>query len=194
MFSAKIDKALKSCNSIGLLTKLTIKELKMAIDILTQDQLKSQLDYNPQTGVFTRKVHLSNFAKNKKTIGKYYKGYHYISVLNKQYLAHRLAWLYVTGEWPKNHIDHIDGNRANNKFDNLRDVTNAENHQNIYKANSNNKNGLLGASQSNKRYKKYQARIKHNYKTYCLGTYDTPEEAHLAYVKAKRQIHEFGHL
>jgi hypothetical protein len=165
----------------------------MANAILTQDQLKSQLDYNPKTGIFTRKIHLSNFTKNTKTVGYYRNGYHCISVFNKKYASHRLAWLYMTGSWPKNHIDHIDGNKSNNIFLNLRDVTNAENHQNIFKANLNNKTKLLGVMKQGKS-ESYQARIRHNYKTYCLGTYSTPEEAHLAYVKAKRLIHEFGSL
>lgn len=103
----------------------------MTTSILTPDLLRSLLHYNPDTGVFTYtrarpKIQVGAVA------GHLHKGHGYIQlkVNGVLYLAHRLAWLYVHGEWPDGQIDHIDRNRTNNVFSNLRVVTGSQNAQN----------------------------------------------------------------
>jgi hypothetical protein len=104
---------------------------------------------------------------------------------------HRLAWLYVTGAWPKKHLDHINGDRADNRFCNLREADDAANNQNRKRANKCSLTGVLGVTYC-KQTKRYRAVIMHNRKSIHLGRFDTPEEAHAAYVGAKRVLHPAG--
>ena len=149
---------------------------------LTVDQLKSVLEYNPNTGTFYR--YFKNFKKEAGGLGGYRDGYVQIGVLGKVYFAHRLAWLYMTGEWPKQLIDHIDGNSTNNAWSNLREATHSQNRVNsrVYK---NSKSGIKGVVKTKGGY---QARL-------ILGTYKTLEEARNAYNTAALKLHgEFAHI
>lgn len=158
---------------------------------LTADQLRELLNYDQETGLFTRKV---------KTYGRYGgqigavaggdsgRGYIKISLMSRLYYAHRLAWLYMTGQWPTEQIDHRDGNRANNAFSNLRETTNAINGQNKRRAQSNNKTGheYLGVSSARSNF---VARIKAGDTHHYLGCFKTAAEARAAYITAKRRLH-----
>lgn len=104
------------------------------------------------------------------------------------YYLHRLAWLYVYGVWPVE-IDHIDGNKANNKLSNLRDVSHAQNMQNMSKK-SKAASGLKGAY-FHPDCKMWQAKIRYQNKTKSLGYFKTPEEANAMYLQAKSNLHEF---
>jgi hypothetical protein len=117
-------------------------------------------------------------------------GYIRIGINNKLYVAHRLAWLYVHGEFPESEIDHINGDRADNRILNLRKATPAENSQNRARYCSNS-SGFMGVY-FNKRHKKYCARINHLGKKKHLGLYDTAELAFEAYKEAKRVYHSFN--
>lgn len=156
----------------------------MADAILTQEQLKSKLIYDKDNGIFTR-------VSNGKKAGSLHKtGYVRIKITSKHsYLAHRLAWLYVTGNMPLNCIDHINGIKDDNRFSNLRDVTNAQNCQNRHNQSKVKKLTSSGVSY-NETTKKYYSVLTKNYKKTYLGSYPTPELAHEAYVQAKRQLHE----
>lgn len=155
---------------------------------LTQEALKAVLHYDPETGVFTRRVRTSNFIRVGDVAGTRMPwGHLKLSVSGMEFLAHRLAILYMTGRMPTKAVDHIDGDPANNRFANLREVTDSVNMQNRKGAQKNNKTGLLGV-QSN--HKRFMARIKVDDKHIYLGTFDTPEEAHAAYMQAKRKMHE----
>ena len=111
------------------------------------------------------------------------------SIDGRYYLAHRLAWVSVTGEWPRGEIDHWDTNGLNNAWKNLRDVTKVVNMQNLRCARKDNKTGLLGASWS-ERDGLFRACIRVDGKQRYLGMFDSAEAAHAAYVKAKRELHE----
>lgn len=144
----------------------------------TQSYLKSIISYDPETGIFKR-------LKNEKILGSpTQKGHLLIGINKKQYYSHRLAWLYMTGEWPKYNVDHIDLNPANNKWINLREATHAENLRNR-KANKNNTTGYKGV---HKNRHGYMVRI-------CIGTYKTLEEAAKIYEEAVKLYHkEFARL
>lgn len=155
---------------------------------LTAARLREVIHYNQRTGIFTwrwyslgRRLNLiaGNIHENRIRIG----------VDNRSYRAHRLAWLYVTGKWPVDQIDHKDGNGLNNKFKNLREATNKMNLQNLRRAHKDNRVGLLGVWRE-KGQNKFRAGITVNGKLKHLGRFNAPEEAHAAYVKAKRQLHE----
>jgi hypothetical protein len=163
--------------------------------MLTQEYLKSILSYDPETGVFVRKIKTTNSVKIGDMAG-YITPYGYISISinRKRQQAHRLAWFYIYGEFPKYDIDHINGIRHDNRIENLRLATRSENMQNLKKAKSDNKStGLLGTF-LDKRDGRIYARIKINKNLIHLGCFETKEEAHEAYLTAKRECHEFGTL
>ena len=114
-----------------------------------------------------------------------------IRIDGKGYQAHRLIWLYVNGAWPVNEIDHVNGVRNDNRISNLREVTNSQNLQNQRKPSLNNTSGFLGVSAYGG---KWLAQIKLSGKKQHIGYYDTPAEAHAAYIAKKREIHPFGTL
>lgn len=106
-------------------------------------------------------------------------GYRRICIAGKSYAAHRLLWLAETGEWPAGTLDHINGIRSDNRFENLRDVTLAINGQN--------RRFVAGCTKIGKRW---MAQIGLAGRTYYLGVFDTPAEAKAAYLAKKREIHE----
>ena len=150
--------------------------------------LKEFLHYDPCTGKFTRIFRSSGRIKIGDVSGTVCaNGYLNTRVLGCKYKNHRLAWLYMTGDWPNGQVDHINGVRTDNRIDNLRVVSHQENAQNTRKARSDNKSsGLLGVS---KNTNGWRARIMVNKKPIQIGTYNTPEEAHAAYIEAKRKMH-----
>ena len=174
---------------------------------LTQEYLKECFDYNPETGDFVwkeRPLHHFKDGRAMKIWNTKYaglksgslqkRGYIEISLSKKAYTAHRLAWLYVFGEMPKDQIDHINSIKTDNKINNLRESTNSQNAQNKVKCNSNNKSsGMLGVS-FDKRYEKYAAQITVNGKYKLIGRFNNKDDAHNAYLKAKRSLHEFNTL
>ena len=163
----------------------------MAASDLTAQTLRELLHYNPDTGVFTWKMTLGPRAFAGRETGCRHKdGCLVIRLRGRLYKAHRLAMLYMTGVWPPHGVDHIDGDRGNNAFSNLRLADQARNLQNIRKAHKDSVSGLLGTT-LNKQTGKWVAQIRFNGKTKHLGYYATPEEAHAVYIEAKRKHHEF---
>lgn len=167
----------------------------MADDILTADRLREVIHYDPETGIFTRKVRLAqrhqvgDRADMVVTSGGL-AGYFRVSLFSKRYLAHRLAWLYVHGKWPEHDIDHINGNKSDNRMENLRDVPNAINRQNMRRARSDSSTSKYLGVHYHQAGKKWRARIQLNGKSIHVGMFDTEEEAHAAYIEAKRLIHD----
>lgn len=155
---------------------------------LTQERLKQLFHYDPETGVFTRKLTVSSRALSGGC--SFYKnehGYRQIRADYRLYRAHHLAWLYMTGAWPDAQIDHIDGNRENNRFANLRPATNAQNGKNRG-AQSNNKLGLKGVS-FHKKSRKYRVSIVSDGSYHYLGLFDCPAAAHFSYIIAADKLH-----
>ena len=152
-----------------------------------EDRLREHLRYEPRTGALIW-IKSRGPAKVGAVVGGMSKqGYLRVGFFNKQYQAHRVAWLLHTGEWPNGEIDHINGVRIDNRFNNLRDVCGSENQQNQRKPRRDNKSGFMGASLH--RGGKYQAVISVNGKVKYIGLYSTPQEAGAAYLKAKRLLH-----
>lgn len=159
--------------------------------MITLDELRSYLNYDLDTGIFTWAIPTArNIKVGAKTGLLKNTGYVQIRFKNKYYLAHRLAWMYVTGVMPKVLIDHINGDKTDNRFCNLRESTYAQNIQNVKKAFRNNKLGLLGTTYRAD-IKKFISRITVNKKLIQLGHFNSAEEAHQAYLTAKRKIHEY---
>lgn len=113
-------------------------------------------------------------------------GYRVVQIAYSNYFVHRLIWLCAHGKWPDGEIDHINGDKSDNRLANLRDVSRRVNKQNIRKANTNNTTGLLGVSAWKGRW---AARINVNGRDKTIGYFDTPEAAHAAYVEHKRRLH-----
>ena len=157
---------------------------------LTAERLRELLDYCPDTGVFTRKIRTSNRVKVGDVAGFLrHDGYIGICVHRGWFLAHRLAWLHVHGEWPAKFLDHINGDRSDNRITNLRKATNAENKQNSLRPHVDNKTGYLGVCHDKEKFK---AQICINGRIRYIGCFPTPEAAHAAYLEAKRRLHPFG--
>ena len=157
---------------------------------LTQDALKSVVRYDKETGDFYR---LKSDGRVKAGLVKQKpcrRGYLIMRIYGIKYKMHRLAWLYVYGEFPVGVIDHIDGDTENNKISNLRECSQRENCQNTSKK-SIAKSGLKGVY-STTQENLWRSKIVVNRKRIDLGCYKTPEEAHEAYLEAKRKYHTFN--
>jgi hypothetical protein len=153
---------------------------------ITQETLKQLLDYNPATGVFTWKVSRGGRVQIGSIAGCLHKnGYLDIGIKGRNYGAHRLAWLYTHGNWPINVIDHINGIKTDNRIDNLRDVSNRENHNNHAAHRSVLKK--VG-SYWHKNNKIWISKIRINGKQVYLGSFKTEQEAHEAYLLAKENL------
>lgn len=157
--------------------------------MLTQERLKKLFHYDLDTGIFTRKISTSSRGRKGNIPGtKTKEGYIRISIDHKSYMAHRLAWLYVYGEWPKDQIDHIDRVRSNNSIKNLRDVNNLVNSHNFDIKNTHSNSGYRGVH-LNKKLKLYEAKISVNKISTHLGLYKNPITAHIEYLKAIKKYH-----
>jgi len=159
--------------------------------MLTQERLKELLYYHPNTGLFTR-IDLSSNSVRTDLVGRLAggptsDGYKRINVDGRRYRAHRLVWLYMTGNWPKEEIDHKNRIRDDNRWDNIRESTSTINSQNRGGTNKWSECGLLGVTKHGDRFR---AKIGVNRDSIHIGVYDTPEEAHQAYIEKKRELHE----
>ena len=157
---------------------------------LTQERLQELLSYDPDTGIFTNlksrgTAKIGSVAGTKNSIG-----YVCIQIDSKKYLAHRLAWLYVHGNFPEKYLDHMNEIRDDNRIINLRLATNQENQHNRSSAKQDGTSGYLGVGW-HKQHGKWIARIQLNGRRKHLGLFNTAEEASKAYVTAKRKLHPF---
>lgn len=153
------------------------------------EQAKKHIVYDPKTGL----VKWVDNKKNRKIVGWFCgydhgNGYKQISVFGSRIFVHRLAWAFVYGEHPNGIIDHINGNRSDNRIGNLRCVSDLENNQNIVKPTKASKTGVRGVHFSSRR-NRWIAQITVNGKNSHLGCFMNLEEAKQAYMKAKKQFH-----
>lgn len=150
------------------------------------NRLRELLAYDQETGVFTWLVGRKKASAGSLAGSQNSRGYMEITIERKKHYAHRLAWAYVHGHFPKGQIDHRDGDRSNNSISNLRDATSTINNQNKRGPRSDNKSGFLGVS---KHGRQWRAEIMICGENLRLGLFNTPELAHTAYINAKRQHH-----
>jgi hypothetical protein len=157
--------------------------------MLTAERLRELLSYDAETGTFKRKVSRSG-ARANSTVGHNCAkdGYCRIRVDGRIYLAHRLAYLYAHGEWPKARLDHVNCVPLDNRIANLRLCDQSQNSANARRG-SNNTSGFKGVTWD-KKTKRWRAQITVNRRSIKLGRFPSPEDAHAAYVAAA-EIH-FG--
>lgn len=159
---------------------------------LTQAKVREYLSYIPETGLFFWGKASGRRAKVGAVAGGITDdGYIGIYLGRNRHSAHRLAWLYMHGEWPAGQIDHINRVRTDNRIANLRVVSRAENSQNTIRSSS--KHGVPGVNQRAPHI--WQAQITLNGKRISLGFFPTKEDASAAYLKAKQKMHPvYTHL
>lgn len=156
---------------------------------LTAERLREVLHYDPVTGFLTRKIKLVANASDSENIKLSGRGYIYMHVEGHRYSAHRLAWLHVHGRWPKNMLDHINGNRSDNRISNLREADATLNRENQHAARSDNlSSGVIGVHWS-EYHKKWKAHIRVGGRLRHLRYCSTVEEASSVYLAAKRRLH-----
>ncbi len=151
----------------------------------TLEEFKKRVSYDPETGRITR---LQANGQSKIAGSINYKGYRVVALKRKTYKAHRVAWLFVHGEWPREQIDHINGVRDDNRIANLREASHWLNAQNIRKPHRDSASGLLGVGVAlNGRW---VAKVVHRGETAFCKSFTDKHEAHAAYLVAKRAAHE----
>lgn len=154
--------------------------------ILNAAEVRELLDYEPETGRLIWKRHMTPRARAGTEAGVIQNGrYRRIGILGKYYMAHRLAWLIVTGDWPEFELDHRNGKCADNRWSNLRAATSVQNNRNTIHRNA---AGIIGAS-FQKRTGRYRAIITLDGEKTYLGSFKTAEEAGEAYRKASLEFH-----
>jgi hypothetical protein len=169
--------------------------------MITQAELHELLNYDPETGVFTWRNDVmagpqgGAIRKRAGDVAGGIDGYGYRLICTKQrrFRAHRLAWLYMTGEWPANDVDHINGDRIDNRWCNLRAATRAENLRNT-KPHKDGSTGFKGVYWD-KRQRRYYSQIMVSGKVFWLGSFKCPTAAHFAYSRAAKKLHgEFARV
>jgi len=159
--------------------------------MIVHDDLLKIVTYDPETGLFTWLIRPRQRACSHIAGTVNSEGYRQICIKQKMYKAHRLAWFYIYGEWPGAQLDHINGNKDDNRIANLR-LANYQQNQANSRTRVTNKLGIKGIY-FHKFSKLYHARIMVDGKNLSLGYFKTPEEAHRAYVAgAKRYFGEFA--
>lgn len=164
----------------------------MATANLTAQRARELLNYDPDTGIITWRVDVGRWGRIKAgtaTGSPDHNGHLRIQVDGTLYYSHRLAWLMTTGCWPTGDVDHIDGSPANNRFANLRDVPHQINTENRRRAHRNKQSGLPMGVSLDKRDGALRADITVNGRARSLGRFSDAQQAHEAYLKAKRELH-----
>lgn len=153
--------------------------------MLTAERLRELLHYDPETGIFTWRVNCRR-ARAGNIAGRSSGRYLQVMMDYQAHLNHRLAWLYMTGEWPPIFIDHIDRNGVNNKWANLRLADDSQNQANrpAPKSNTSGMKGVYKFAPTRNLAKKYYSTIIVRGRKYFLGCFFTGQEAEAAYQAA----------
>lgn len=159
---------------------------------LTQDRLRELLHYDPSTGVFTWRVKRKGVDVGDAA-GTKQSGYLSIMIDYKRHYAHRLAWFYITGDWPPCQIDHANGDRLDNRFANLRLADRSENQHN--RGTPRNNTSGFKCVYWLKNDGVWLARVQKDNRQIHLGRYSTRAEASKAYVDwAKNNLKGFARV
>ena len=153
----------------------------------TYEQISRFLRYDPESGhLYWKKPRRG--ARGRLIAGCVHKHLGYVLVTVNRYrtYAHRVAWLLMTKEWPPSEVDHVNGNRADNRWVNLRSATSSQNKMNK-KVRSDSRTGLKGAWLHSPG--KWRSKVKVNGVIHDLGLFDSPQEAHEAYIRKSRELH-----
>lgn len=171
------------------------KPVKKSRPELTVERLREVLDYCPATGIFHWAKPLSSNVRRGDVAGCISEkdGYLKIRIDGTLHLAHRLAMFYIYQRWPEQAVDHKNGIKSDNRIENLRCASKQQNAQNTRRGWSHGSSGLLGAHFSKTRGT-WTSAIKAGSQVRRLGEFASAQDAHDAYVEAKRQMHEFSML
>ena len=155
--------------------------------MITAERLRELLHYDPETGEWTwaRPQKASHMKPGDRAGSFFVQGYRGIMIDGRRYKEHRLAFLYMTDDWPPGSIDHINLDKADNRWSNLRVATRSQNRAN-QPADKTNKLKLKGVCRLRRAF---LAQITVNGKKTCLGLFDCPAAAHFAYVVAADKAH-----
>lgn len=182
------NKADNSIANLRVAVKDQVTGYKDAPDV-TVGRVRQLLDYNPESGAFLWKIATSSKNPVGSVAGVVNNaGYRLISIDGKKYLAHRLAWLYVHGVWPKGDIDHINRDKLDNRLINLREATRTQNNVNS-KVRSDNTSGYRGVTW-HRDSQKWRVTVHLNKKQYQVGMFESLEEAVEAQKAAQSKLHK----
>lgn len=159
---------------------------------LTVAMLRDSIRYDPETGDFRwikPRARWMNPGAPAGTVGCHRKAL-LIGIYGRRYYAHRLAWLYMTGDWPRGVIDHKNGDPLDNRFSNLRDVSSIANQQNMHRRPKGSDQSLPFGVTRTTNGVRFTSHIRVNGEHHYLGCFKTKEEAHDAYISAKRKLHD----
>lgn len=157
-------------------------------EIHTVEELKAVLDYNPLTGLFAWKIAPQGRIVGQVAGSKTERGYYRLCVDGVRYKAHRVAIAFVEGKWPTELVDHKDRNNGDNRYSEIRHANSCQNQANAT-IRKDNTSGYKGVS-FHKKTKKWSARITVNKMRIQLGLFNTPEEAHAAYITVANKRHK----
>ena len=160
------------------------------MNAIDSTHLREILKYDSETGIFTWNKKFCSKTIIGKVAGCLRNGYITINIHGKRYQAHRLAMIYTYGHCDSFDVDHINGIKNDNRIINLRLATRSENKQNIKNIQPNNKSGYMGVDW-HKSTNMWRATITTMRKQKHIGLFKTAEEAHAAYIKAKKELHPF---
>ena len=161
---------------------------------LTAKRIRELFTYDPNEGLLKWKNDAGRYGRiiSGTVAGRVHpEGYRYVTVDGKHYRGSRIVWVYITGEWPEHQIDHRDNNPSNDKWENLREATGSQNKANCRKYKAETASCHLKGVQAvqKKRSIRYRAIATKDGQRFHLGYFDTPEEAHAAYLKASDALH-----
>lgn len=162
---------------------------------ITAERLKELVEYDPDTGEFVWIVKARPACRVGDLCGRISRqGYHEIGLDYRLYRANRLAWLYMTGEWPDRDVDHINRVKSDNRWSNLRLATRSQNSANVDVALRRGTSGYLGVTFDKSR-DRWRAQIRIGGRKVNLGRYTDPVEAARVYDDAAwREFGEYAEL
>jgi len=151
--------------------------------MLSIDELKTVLDYDPESGLFRWKVRRGVVLPGTVAGNTNTSGHSQIRYKRKLYLAHRLAFAFMTGAWPESCVDHINGDRKDNRWSNLREATHLQNSHNRIAG------GAIPFKGVSRKGIRFVAQITINKRKRHIGLFSTAELAHQAYCQVARELH-----